>query len=66
MLLAAAGQYAFNRFFQWYYDTALVFVRITPELAWRCVALAVPLGVLAGVFASWGLLRREVLGLLRR
>jgi len=57
---------AFNRFFQWHYDTPLVFVRVTGSIAWRCIAAAVPLGVLAGVVTSWTLLRRQVLELLRR
>lgn len=64
--LAFGLQQAFNEFFQWYYDTALVFVRVTPESALRCLALALPLGVLAGLAASWTLLRRPVLALLRR
>ena len=63
---AAAMQDAFNAFFQWYYDTALVFIRLTPGVAARCVTLAVPLGVLAGLVASWTLLRRDIVALLRR
>ncbi len=61
-----ATQGAVNAFFQWRYDTTLVFVRVTPPIAARCVALAVPLGVGAGLLASWTLLRRDVLDLLRR
>ena len=64
--LAWAMEGAFNRFFQWHYDTPLVFVRVTGTIAWRCVAAAVPLGVLAGIVTSWTLLRRQVLELLRR
>jgi cell division protein FtsX len=64
--VALAVQGAFNRFFQWYYDTALVFVAIGPGTIARCLLLAVPLGVLAGLVASWTLLRREILALLRR
>lgn len=64
--LAVVTQGAFNRFFQWRYDTALVFVRITPQVAWRSVVLAVPLGILASIVASWTLLRRDVLSLARR
>ena len=45
------------------YDTALVFVRITPLIALRSVVLSVPLGVLAVVVSSWTLLRG---GMLRR
>jgi putative ABC transport system permease protein len=66
ILFAAALQGAVNAFFQWRYDTALVFVRITPRIALRCVLLAVPLGVLASVISSWTLLRSNVLELARR
>jgi len=55
-----------NRFFQWRYDTALVFIRVTVPIAMKCVALAVPVGVLAGFVASWSLLRRNIVALLRR
>ena len=61
-----ASQGLINRYFQWHYDTALVFVRITPEVALRCAGLAVPLGALASVAASWVLLRRDLLSLARR
>src|SRR5439155_7593986 len=63
---SALTQGAVNAFFQWRYDTTLVFVRVTPGIAARCVALALPLGVMAGLLASWTLLRRPVLDLLRR
>ena len=66
VLFAAALQGAVNAFFQWRYDTALVFVRITPRIAFRCVLLAVPLGVLASVISSWTLLRSNVLDLAKR
>ena len=66
LALAVASQGLINRYFQWHYDTALVFVRITPEVALRCAGLAVPLGVLASVAASWVLLRRDLLSLARR
>lgn len=66
ILFAAAMQDSFNSFFQWHYDTSLVFLRLTPGIAARCVAVAVPLGVLAGLVASWTLLRREIVALLRR
>ena len=65
-LSGAALQGAANAFFQLRYDTALVFVRITPRIALRCVLLAVPLGVLASVVSSWTLLRSNVLDLARR
>jgi len=66
LIVAAASEVFINRFFQWRYDTALVFVRVTPEVAARCVAIAVPLGVTATVVASWALLRRNALRLARR
>jgi len=66
VLFAAATQGIINAFFQWRYDTTLVFVRVTPAIALRCVAVALPLGVMAGLMASWTLLRRPVLDLLRR
>jgi putative ABC transport system permease protein len=66
ILFAAALQGAVNAFFQWRYDTSLIFVRITPQIAIRCVLLAVPLGVLASVISSWTLLRSNVLELARR
>ena len=55
-----------NRFFQWRYDTALVFVHITPSVALRSIAIAVPLGIGAIVASSWTLLRSEVFSLTRR
>ena len=66
MVLAVVSQDGFNRFFQWRYDTALVFVRITPSVIWRSVAYAVPLGLVAAVVSAWLLLRRDVLTLFRR
>jgi putative ABC transport system permease protein len=66
LVLAVASQSLINRFFQWRYDTALVFVRITPDVAALCLAIAVPLGAVATVVASWALLRRNALRLARR
>lgn len=66
ILVARAGQGVVNRFFQWRYDTTLVFVRVTFPIAWQAVAFAVPLGVVAGLAASWTLLRRDVVSLVRR
>jgi len=66
LLLALGSEGLINRFFQWRYDTALVFVRITPGVAAVCVAIAVPLGVAATVGAAWVLLRRSGLRLARR
>jgi putative ABC transport system permease protein len=64
--LAVLLEGGFNRFFQWRYDTALVFVRVTPAIAARAVSVAVPLGILASVAASWSLLRRGAMALARR
>ena len=66
VVLAVVSQGGFNRFFQWRYDTPLVFVRITPPVIWRSVVYAVPLGLLAAVVSAWLLLRRDVLALFRR
>ena len=66
LVLGVASEGLINRYFQWHYDTALIFVRITPDVALRSVAIAVPLGALASVAASWTLLRRSVLFLARR
>jgi putative ABC transport system permease protein len=66
LLLAVLSQGLINAFFQWRYDTAMIFARITPDVALVCVAIAVPLGVAATVAASWALLRRNGLRLARR
>jgi FtsX-like permease family protein len=66
VLFALGSQGVFNRFFQWRYDTSLVFVRITSAVVAQSAAIAVPLGILATVLASWTLLRRELLALIRR
>jgi ABC-type antimicrobial peptide transport system permease subunit len=66
ILLSVVLEGGINRFFQWRYDTALVFVRITPGVAVRSIAVAVPLGVAAIFASSWSLLHKEVLALTRR
>jgi len=66
VLFAAATQGVVNAFFQWRYDTTLVFVRVTPAIAARAVSVAVPLGIAASVAASWSLLRRGAMALARR
>jgi putative ABC transport system permease protein len=66
LVLAWLSERVINAFFQWRYDTALVFVRITPEVAAQCAAIAIPLGAAATVVASWALLRRNGLRLARR
>jgi putative ABC transport system permease protein len=66
LLLALGSERFINEFFQWRYDTALIFVRISPRVAAVSAAIAVPLGVVATVAASWALLRRNGLSLARR
>lgn len=66
LVLARGSEQLINAFFQWRYDTALVFVRVTPAVAAICVTIAVPLGAAATVAASWALLRRNGLRLARR
>lgn len=66
LLLAMASERLINGFFQWKYDTALVFVRITRDVAITSTSIAVPLGAAATVVASWALLRRSGLRLVRR
>jgi ABC-type lipoprotein release transport system permease subunit len=66
VVVAALGQGAVNRFFQWRYDTTLRFVQVTIPIAVQSIAFAVPLGVVAGLAASWTLLGRDVVGLIRR
>ena len=66
ILLALSTQSTVNHFFQWRYDTALVFVRVTRAIALRSIAISVPLGLLAGLAGSWTLLRRDVLALVGR
>jgi cell division protein FtsX len=64
--LAAVTEGLFNRIFQWRYDTALVFVRITPAIAWQALVIALPLGMAASALASWVLVRSDTLTLVRR
>jgi ABC-type lipoprotein release transport system permease subunit len=66
ILFAVVMQGAFNRFFQWRYDTTLIFLRITPAVAGQSLLMAIPLGIAASVVASWTLLRQPILGLVRR
>jgi putative ABC transport system permease protein len=66
LVLAVLSESLINAFFQWRYDTALVFVRITRDVALTSTAIAVPLGASATVLASWALLRRSGLRLARR
>ena len=48
------------------YAPALVFLRITPGVVAQSILLALPLGIAASVIASWTLLRRHPLALMRR
>jgi putative ABC transport system permease protein len=64
--IALLAQRGVNLIFQTRYDTTLVFVRVTPSIALRSVAVAVPVGVIAGAVASWTLLRRDAAALVRR
>ena len=66
LALSVVSEGLINRFFQWRYDTALLFVQVTPSVALRCLLIAIPLGVSATVVASWLLLRRNALRLARR
>jgi putative ABC transport system permease protein len=66
ILFAYLTQGFFNRFFQWRYDTALVFLRVTPAVVWQSLLLALPLGIAASVIASWTLLRQQLLALIRK
>jgi predicted lysophospholipase L1 biosynthesis ABC-type transport system permease subunit len=66
LLLALLSEGVINRFFQWRYDTTMLFVAITPRVALLCAWIAVPLGASATVLASWALLRRGGLRLVRR
>ena len=66
VIVAVATEGLVNRIFQTRYDTALVFVRVTVPIAAWSIAVALPLGLLAGLGASWPLLRGEILSLFRR
>ena len=43
-----------------------MFLRITPRVVLQSLAMAVPLGIAASLIASWTLLRRQLLALIRR
>ena len=58
---ALVMQPAFNRFFQWRYDTALVFLRVTPAIVARSASIALPVGMLASAAAGWTFLRHRTL-----
>ncbi len=64
--LSWVAQFGINAFFQARYDTTLVFVRITPSIALRCLAIALPIGIVTGGAAAWTLVRRAPAALVRR
>jgi putative ABC transport system permease protein len=66
VFIAGAAQHSVNRFFQARYDTALIFMRVSPAIAMRSIAVAIPVGVVAGTIASWTLLRRGASSLVHR
>jgi putative ABC transport system permease protein len=66
VLVALAAEGGVNQFFQWRYDTTLVFVRVSARIALESIALSAPLGIVAGLAGSWTLLRRDIVTLVRR
>jgi putative ABC transport system permease protein len=48
-----------NAYFTRYYQTDLVFSRVSADVVWTAIALALPIGVGAAAFAAWRLLRRR-------
>jgi putative ABC transport system permease protein len=66
VIVAVAAEGVVNYILQARYDTALVFVRVTLPIAAQSIAIALPLGLLAAVGASWPLMRGEILSLFRR
>jgi putative ABC transport system permease protein len=57
ILLAWIAGMLTNAYYQRFFDTALVFSRITPEIVLFGVALSLALGILAGGVAAWRLVR---------
>lgn len=66
VVLSTAMQGGINAFFQWKYDTTLVFVRVTPGVVLQSIAIAVPLGIAAIAASSWTLLKSDALSQSRR
>ena len=58
---ALSTQPVFNRFFQWRYDTALIFLHVTPAIVARSALIALPVGMLASAAAGWTILRHRTL-----
>lgn len=59
--LAYVAGAATNAYYQSFFDTALTFSRITPEILLFSVTLSVVLGVTAGAVAAWRLVRTRPL-----
>jgi putative ABC transport system permease protein len=57
ILLAWLAGMLTNAYYQRFFDTALVFSRVTPEIVLFGVALSLALGILAGGVAAWRLVR---------
>jgi len=64
--LAYAAQVATNRYYQRFFDTTLIFSRITGDIVAFGVALSVVLGVAAGAIAAWRLAKTHPMALWRR
>lgn len=60
-VFARAAEPAFNRFFQWRYDTALIFLHVTPAIVVRSALIALPVGMVASAAAGWTILRHRTL-----
>jgi ABC-type lipoprotein release transport system permease subunit len=58
---AVVSEPAFNRFFQWRYETALIFLHVTPAIVARSALIALPVGMLASAAAGWTFLRHRTL-----
>ena len=65
LILAVLTQDLVNIYFQHKYNTPLIFMNISPKVIIQCLAIALPLGVLTSLFASWHAIRRKVLELMR-
>src|SRR5690606_3703618 len=64
--LAIAAGAATNDYYQRFFDTALVFSRVTADIVLFGVVLSLALGVAAGAAAAWRLARARPLTLWRR
>ncbi len=66
LVLAVVAGAATNLYYQHYFSTRLIFSLITPEIVRFSIVLSLLLGVLAGSFAAWRLVRTPALELWRR